>query len=78
MVMVALEAQNYRVVEGVGFVEVCLNKTGPSTSSLTLMAVPQELDSSSSLIGSAAIGEGVGGADRVGGVCGRVCLVMKT
>ena len=70
MVMVTLEAQNYRVVEGVGFVEVCLNKIGPSTSSLTLMAaVLQELDSTSRLIGSAAIGEG---ADRVGGVSGRV------
>ena len=35
------------------------------------MAVPQELDSTSSLIGSAAIDEGVGGADRVGrwGMC---------
>ena len=36
------------------------------------MVVLQELDSSSSLIGSAAIGEGVGGADRVGRVSGRV------
>ena len=36
------------------------------------MDVLLELDSTSSLIGSAAISEGVGGADRVGGVSGYV------
>ena len=49
MVMVMLEAENYRVVEGVGFVEVCVIKTSISTFPLTLSVVAQELDLTSDL-----------------------------
>lgn len=49
MVTVKPEAENYRVVEGVGFVEVCVVKTGTSAVPLTLSAVAQELESTSDL-----------------------------
>lgn len=49
MVMVMLEAENYRVVEGVGFVEVCVVKTSLSNFPLTLSAMAQELDFTSDL-----------------------------
>ena len=49
MVMVMLEAENYRVVEGVGFVEVCVIKTSINTFPLTLSVVAQELDLTSDL-----------------------------
>ena len=49
MVMVIPEAENYNVVEGVGFVEVCVVKTSISTFPLTLSVVVQELDLTSEL-----------------------------